>query len=192
MVMNFTSVDPNSDNKTTQLDIYLAQYMTTYLIETSGNRFKVVDRKLGEATFAEDMKYEIQRRCPEEVLKDFQCDYYLTGKYILRYKKIDFVEISLNRGPIKEFSVSKSFNLTEEQNNDFKGISQEDIIAKFVKKLIEDLKTKNDPLSIFGAGVLERLLDEYDKSKTGDSQIFNTAKEAVLKYLLPFIGEEKK
>ncbi len=191
VVMNFVSDDP-SENKTTSFDSYLARYFTTFLIEGSNGRFSVIDRAKGESLFVEDMKYEIIRKTPEEILKEFQCDYYITGRYILRYQKLEFTEISLMKGPIKVYSVSKSFKLTEEQNNDFKGLSQEDVIIKYGRKLIEELKKSGDPGKIILASVLERLLEEYIKATKGDSKIYEKAKKAFLDYILPILLGTKK
>lgn len=191
VVMNFASDDP-TENKTTSFDSYLARYFTTFLIEGSTGRFLVIDRAKGESLFVEDMKYEIRRRTAEEILAEFQCDYYITGRYILRYQKLEFTEISLMKGPIKVHSASKSFKLTEEQNNDFKDLSQEDLIIKYERKLIEEWKTSGDPIKIVGASVVERVLEEYQKAKYGKSEIYEMAKKAFLDYVLPVLLGTKK
>lgn len=183
VVMNFTSADP-TENKTTIFDSYLAQYFTTYLIETSGGRFQVIDRKVGQTLILEDLKYEVRLIKPEEILDKFKCDYYIIGKYILRYQKIEFPEISLMKGPIKVYSVSKNFKLTQEQDAYFKSIAQEDIIIKFGSKVIDEMKASGNLVKIGAAYVLERLLEEYKKAKIGKSELYEIAKKSIINFLL--------
>jgi len=189
VVLNFTSRS-DMEKGIPHLNIYFGHIFSSYLSQAAAGNFSVIDREKGAKIVAEDLKFEVGDKDWKAVLEEFQCDYYVLGEYILSAaRQIEFVDISLMKGPTKIYSKSERFALTEEEYSELKEMAYGDAIEKIIESAIQVLEIKakeiTNPIPRLGieAGItaLKALLNEYKECKTNkDCKLYNQLKGKIM------------
>ena len=120
VVANFV----NLKGEETWLGVYLGKKFSGIL--SSYKKIKVVDRELGKKVFAKESKYSIKQKNALDILKKFQTDYILIGRYLLKQDCMEIIELKLMSSDGSEVFSSKSFTipLDKEEIKEFREIEK--------------------------------------------------------------------